>query len=300
MSSELERRDKSPSPYTVTGDYFSDVPTVLDKFTTLMEHLPTHRRPVRHSISYEFLPRAVDQLSYPRQVAEHMSYNQLAGIYVDVTQEEDGAPSTTFEFVFDRGSGHKESIYASRIVVAEDEADKSTFPVVAGYPLIRGEAEKDVVIDSNTDTIRHIDKLPNNELNAYLFSLTDNSVDAMLAYDDPYGHNIVDATTMTTSLAKSAIEEVSDVSFELNDEGNRTLSYRMTKQGPKEALNNLIFQYETGSDRKISVMINQEEGFSIIFHTTDSATGLNALYQDEGDYLRLVEILDEEIAKLEN
>lgn len=303
MRPELRRQSDTLARSPQTSEFFSDIPGILGKFNALMERLPAFYRPTHQTTSFGFFTRSPDELSYPDAVIDYMMTNELVGIGVDITQEEDDAPVTSFEFVFDNDIGQRESIYASRVVANEDEEESTSKfedPQTPGYNLVTGSSHRDALYGQAGSLDKEIPKIPNHQLNSFLFSLTGNTIDAMLARDDPYGHNIVDAATMTTSLANSAISQVSHYSFELDSAGHRTIDYHMTKDGDRDVLNNLVFRYETGSSRSISVTIDQNEGFSLSYQAADKGEngGLSPLYPDEGDYIRLNEILDEELAKL--
>ncbi|MBH2007370.1 hypothetical protein I8H83_02080 [Candidatus Saccharibacteria bacterium] len=301
MSPELGKQSGIPAENPQTSEYFSDITGILDKFNTLMERLPTFHRPTHQTTSFSFFTRSPEELSYPDAVLDYMMTNELVEIGVDITQDENNAPSTSFEFVFD-SNGQKVSIYASRVTPEEEEStSKFEEPHAPSYEPITGDSNHDALLYKQAANLdKEIPKIPNHQLNSFLFSLAGNTIDAMLARDDPYGHNIVDASTMTTSLANSAISQESDYSFELDPAGTRTISYHIIENGYRDMLSDLVFQYETGSSRSISVTIDQEKGFSLSYQTTDQGEngGLHPLYPDDGDYIRLNEILDEELAKL--
>lgn len=303
MRPELRKQSDTLAGNPQTSEFFSDIAGILGKFNALMERLPAFYQPTHQITSFGFFTRSPEELSYPEAVLDYMMTNELIGIGVDITQEEDEDPITSFEFVFDNDTGQRESIYASRVVTNEDKKESTSKfedSQIPGYNLVTGSSDYDTLYSQVGTPDREIPKIPNHQLNSFLFSLTGNTIDAMLARDDPYGHNIVDAATMTTSLANSAVSQVIHYSFELDSDGRRTIDYHMTKDGDRDILNNLVFRYETGSSRSISVTIDQDQGFSLSYQTTDKGEngGLNPLYPDEGDYIRLNEILDEELAKL--
>ncbi len=263
--------------------FLQHVTAVIDNFTTLVDSLPAIREPVRTTTSLEFFPRAQKELYYPESVANYMLTNELTGIGIDIIDEPDSATATSIEFIFDNGN----TAYISR--TAEQYTPDR---------ILNEDTSMHDTLLSREGNINTIAKIPNHELNAFLFSLTGRTDEALLARYDPHGDAVVDASTMRDSLVSSAVARASDYFFEL-DHYDRSLYYRLTQHGSHEKLEQLTFRYETGSNRILQATIDQAQGFSLTIDAIDPTIGTQPLSPDEGDYMRLAEILNEEIVKLD-
>lgn len=277
------RHEHSPDHYPdniVIGDQLRDMSEIITRFADLIESLPTQASPSRQSVVYEFFPRYELEDAYPQFVKDRLLTRQLQTIRVTSVKEEDipadvengfeaevCSPTTTLEFEDEDGI-----IYISR----DPDLLEGTTP--------------DTLIDNTTKKITKIGRVPDDEISNFLLRLASKPTYEPLAEEDAFKKRI-EASDVIDRLHRNAISAKYDFDFETPS--GRTLTLSFEQAGNYMKLNKFVIYYETGSSRELSVEVDQSNGFSIHFQTNDSNNGV--FLPDGGDYVRLLEILDEEI-----
>lgn len=260
----------TPGPHSPEVLSFEYERNVLGQLSKFIDMLPKHLETERILHEFEFLPLSEDTYVYPDTLKDWFMTRTLEGVRVTIVKEGVLPDMTSIELTSSAGLMH----------ISRDA--------------LRTEAPHSVSPDwiFNTDgTEQQIPHIPDNQVRALLLSLGNMRPEAELAALDESDQSAVESSQLFDRLSENAITQTSHHAFELPSGRKAHITYS------KDAMTSFSLIYETASDKRVDVEIDAREGLTIHFRIlTDS--GVAALFPDQGDYMRLGDVLAEEIATL--
>lgn len=250
---------------------------LLEKVGTLIEILPGHMRPERDMRVMEFIPQPHPIYAYPKALQDWLQDKSLAEVLLTATSDEEGFLSTTLEF---QAENDPTVLYISRGATPIEQDTLLT--------------TQDCIMQKN-GLITPFTPMDNREIDAFLLSVTGSYLNASVQAQSSATTPII-TDQILDSLRDNAL--TSKVSRSFNLASGRIVEYDINLVGNKPQLTSFVLYYETGSDRRLRAAIDCSQGFTLTLSAIDQT--IEPLYPDVGDYTRLIELIEEEIAYLQN
>lgn len=273
-----------PSPWTTKTE--SEPSQNLDsiaKFVAQLSHfidrLPASADPERESKEMEFIVQPDLIYYYPELLKDWLLTRKLTSIRVTTVEEQATLAATTLEFTNDTD--------ASILYVSRD-----SHPAAGADP-----AQHDVIVWPDRDP-EQIPRMSDREIDAFLLTLCGQRWQAeMQAFSS--GAEPIITDELTDALSKNAFLATTISNFDLPS--GRALQLTTEMFAGKTTVKSFALYYETSSSRRLRATVDTSSGLEIVFHTIDPASSeaVGELIPDDGDYIRLAEILEEEIAMLQ-
>lgn len=262
------------------GNQLRETSEIILRFADLIESLPTHAPASRQSVEYEFFPRNDLEESYPELIKDRLLTRDLQIIRITSVMEAD-IPE-------DIESGNEAQVCSPTTTIEFEDEDGTIY--ISRDPDMQDSITPDTLIDHKTGKLTSIGRVPDDEISEFLLRLASKPVNELLSEEDAFKMRI-EASDVIGKLHENAIAASFDYAFETPSGRTLTLSFEQADNYMQ--LNKFTIYYETGSNREISVEIDPKNRFSLHFQTNDSDSSL--FIADDGDYLRLYEILGEEL-----
>jgi hypothetical protein len=259
----------NPEDY-LDGDSLRSESKFLDGVSQLIEILKSQASPVIEVVTYSFLSQPDTIIYYPENLSDRLMTRELQAIKVSVANEVGVAPSTTIEFEDTDGV-----MYLSRDSVNPDLDSSDTVISLKG-------------------NVTSIKRTPDHEVNAFLYSLV-GMYDKARRIIDSSDDSVVDANEIRDLIEKNAISK--NINREFSLESGRTARISAIHSGKYEVLQSFSITYDTVSGKKMMAEVNTEKGLSVTFTRYDDGVG-TPIYPDGGDYIQLIEILNQETVRL--
>lgn len=266
---------EDPDKY-LNGDYLKDEAEFIIQVSELMELLQSRAKPARKTAQFEFLRQDEGTYLYPDILQDRLLSRTLTSVEVTIITEVGQPSSTTVEFHDEDGT-----LYVSRY---SDNSDLST---------------KDNIINIDK-TVIEIPRIPNNQLNAFLYSVTGEykEADNFLLSGDA---SPVDSELMQDILDPPSISTRTAIEYNLDT--GRSARFDTTKVVRNnrfvERLDVFTLSYPLPSGKLMKVEIDKQRGLKIIFKVFEDGTS-HSIIPDGGDYIQLIEIIRQEVEHLEN
>lgn len=261
-------------PHEENSQNIDAIAKFIAALSRLTDTLPSGSIPERSSKSMEFFAQSKDYYKYPELVGDWLLSRDPASIHVIVTVENGDAVATTIEITNEQDAG---VFYISR----------DTVPTDATAP--------DYIIDTSKPEEKQLTplpRIPDTQLSAFLLSICRENLSAELA--ETTGSTMGLTGDMTDKLATNAFRTETDSSFELPS--GRIIQVRTEAVAGRSRLASFTIYYETSSARRLRASIDTSTGVVVEFKTIDADTSqiIGDLHPEDGDYIRLTEILQEE------
>ena len=254
------------------GDSLKDVTDFLMGVSTLVEVLKNNVNPTNETSQLEFISHRDDVYSYPDIIRDRLLTRELEFICVTLSREQGSMPSAAIEFGDEDGL-----IRVARGSLCEEDVSSSDYII---HP------------DGNLSEISHI---PNCEINSFLFSLASMYKDAELVRLNPQ-KAVVNSLDIHNSLIENALSILSFYEYQMPS--GRVIKFITSESsGSIYKLIDFSLNYEIAENSKMIVEINQQTNLSINFKRQID-NKIIPLYPDGGDYVRLVEIMLEELDEI--
>lgn len=280
MMSPVPRDDDFSAQYPerfLKGEYLKDEGKFLGKVSKLVEKVSLNLQPSRMQYEMEFLPQEDGVYAYPEMLRDRLMTRTLESVKLTIVSEtldnvdaERSFITTTLEF--EDGDG---TLYVSR--------------------------DGDIPEPSAGDVVIGLDGLPtpvgrmsDAEIEAFVLSLGGLYHEAALQ-TEAKEDTVVDASKIFAQLEKHAVK--TNPFFEYALPSGRVIRFDSLR-ATTDRLMHFSIRYETGSNNgSITARVDRDNGLKISF--TKSEYGETAeLIPNGGDYIRLIEILNEEIKAL--
>lgn len=278
----MRYQDSSPWETKTDSESSQNLDSIA-KFVAQLSHfidrLPTSRTPERESKEMEFMVQPDTIYYYPETLKDWLLTRTLTSIRVTTIEEQGTLAATTLEFTNDKDDS---VLYISRHSRLAAETD----------PL-----QHDVTVWPDKDP-EQVSRMDDREIDAFLLTLCGQRWQAeMQALSSGAGPIITDQ--LTDTLSKNAFMSTTTSSFDLPSQ--RTLQLTTETLAGMTTVKSFALYYETGSSRRLRATVDTSNGLEILFHVIDPTGSdvIGDLRPDDGDYIRLTEVLEEEIAMLQ-
>jgi hypothetical protein len=259
------------SPDRYSGDDLKNIGILLGNIGDIAERLPVFSAASQQQIELEYFARSNTEYAYPQAVNDWLMTRSLSAIAITICSDDGDIPTSTYEFIASSG----DSIHVSR----DPRHPTST-------------SSDAVIEDGYADSIPRIS---DEEINAFLLSVA--AKDTEQQDIPPIGYRL-EPSDLFDRLSANAISVDTTYVFEFEDSELESIFYKMTRFGSHDRLTEMYIRYKTGSDRIMSVSIDRASGLAITFEVSDPVEGISAHYPDEGDYVRLQEIIASECERI--
>ena len=254
------------------GDSLKDVTDFLMGVSTLVEVLRNNVEPTLETNQLEFINHQDDIYAFPETIRDRLLTRELEYICVILSRETGNTPNTAIEFADEDGI-----IRVSRDGLCEEDA-----------------LVPDQLITSD-GSLRDLNHIPNCEINAFLLSLASMYKDAELTKLNPQ-KAVINSQDIHNSLIKNALGIMTF--YEYSMPSGRVIRFSTHESnGSRYKLIDFSLSYEISENSRMIVEINQQTNLSINFKR-QIENKLTPLYPDGGDYVRLVEIMLEELDEI--
>lgn len=252
-------------------DTIHDIGQLISSIGYITERLPVFKMADRWTSTLEFFARSKHEYAYPTAVEDWSLGRELSSVRISITKELDDTPTSSIEFIDAEG----DSLYASRDPESMEHIN-------------------DVVIESGNP--KEFGRIPNNEMNHFLASVAAKDFEpASIADPD----QPVNAANLYDALSSNAIGESTTYTFEYERDEIETITYSAVRSGNQIRLTDINVRYKTGGKRVMSVIISRVNGLSLSFEVSDPELGICAHDPDDGDYIRIKEIISAERNRLD-
>jgi len=268
MDKPLER---SASDHSLARDpeHFKYEMKFLDKVSELIESLKKYGDAVRISHEYEIIGMDRENHDYPPSLDRYIGEKEFSSTTV-TTVVEGYESSTTIEMFGSFGR-----IYISR---------SATLPEDTGDNILSNEGEP-----------FPIERIPNSEINDFLYSLNRHGVspaEARKASGDSSSEELVSGYDMRDALESAALSSLTDYTYELGD--GLYIWFRINNSLGEDKLSHVTLSYFDYDMEKRSVDISLDQGFEIKFRSPGNETQEEAvLYPDKTDYAIALRVIRE-------
>jgi len=254
------------------GDGLRDITDFLSSVGYIVELLLNKSTASYEMHNLEFINQQDDVYCYPTVLSDRLLTRQLDSINLSIVKNYGCAESTTLEIADEDGL-----IYISRKTNCEEDLSCP-----------------DAIIDSSAK-VHNLEHVPNYEINAFIMSLAGMYSESKLSLLNP-SYATVDAAEIEERLYKNAIKKQSSYEFDLS--GERIIKFTTIEDGSNYyRLVNFSIIYEIHNKDRLVVDVDQQNGFSIIFRRIKDSS-IETIIPDGGDYIRLIEILIDEMSHL--
>ena len=245
----------------------------LDTTSKLIEALKKYGKPDRIVYAFDMIGMSRDVYAYPPSLDKYIGKKEFSSIIVTTVKEEE-ASSTTIEML---GSFGK--VYISR-------------------DAINPQNDHDQIISSTTDQLE-IDRVPDAEINDFLYSMTNRGVNPADTRDNAnHGHlETVVGEEMRDALESAAFSSTVYSTYELDDHTKVWFS----QEGPfnDEKLTSITLHYRDRDMNEIAADITINKGLAIRFSSPGSENELlDYLHSERTNYVIALRVIREETAKL--
>lgn len=278
MTDTNEPRPSEPSPnQTPTQkdvEHFKHELEFLENVSGLIDALRKYGHPDRKAYTFEIAGMSRDIYAYPKSLDEYIGKKEFSSITVTVSKEE-GASSTTIEMFGSFGR-----VYISR--------DSITSEQTAGDQLI-----------SNDNQVMEISRIPDAEINDFLFSLTgrgEDPAETRKLADKKHAEKVI-GEGMLDALEATAISASVDYTYDLGD--GTVVWFRIEGTMGEEKLTSVTLRYRDRDMNSRVVDVTAAKGLDVRFKSLSAKDSLlSDLYPIRIDYAIALRIIREETAKL--
>ena len=270
----------APNADSEPSQSLESIATFVAQLSQFIDHLPTSMSPERETREMDFMLQPDTIYAYPELLQDYLLTRTLDSIHVTTVKEGDEFVATTLEFT---NSTDHSTLHISR--TAEPIAPDDMAPDAITWPYKDSEP---------------VPRMNDREIDAFLLTLCGRPVqaEAQKLNQDTVRPIITDQ--LTHALSDNAFMTTAISSYELDS--GRTLELTTETMTGKTVVKSFAICYETGSDRQLRATIDTSRGLQVGFETIDRANDdevVQPFIPDDGDYIRLAEILKEELAALQ-
>jgi len=253
------------------GDGLQNIGKLLGDIGTIAERLPVFAHASRQETELEYFARSEKEYAYPQALKDWTITRDISSIAITISSEDGNTPTSTIELITNDDD---------RMHISRD-------------PKAPSQTAMDVVIEDGY--ANYIPRISDDEINALLLSIA--AKDTEVPDLPPIGHRL-EPSDLFDRLSANAISTDTTYIFEFENSDLESIYYKMSRFGAYDRLTDVYIRYKTGSSRIMSVSIDRLSGLSITFEVSDPEHGISQHYPDEGDYVRLQEIITGECARM--